>query len=369
MHSNPSQRIDLKGLAQVLGLSMTTVSRALNGYSDVSEKTRRRVEKQARLLGYTPNAQARRLTSGMTETIGFVLGDVSGYYDDPYFAQLLAGMSEVLTRLNYDLVISTRGAGGDPLGGYRRLVDERRVDGIVLDRTRRDDERIAFLLEAGMPFVSFGRSEVSGDHAFLDADCEEAGYIATRRLLGLSHRRIAFLGAPRGYMFNHLRLRGYERALNEAGLEIDPQLVTVTAYEEEGSFHAATGLLRLDHPPTAIVCIDDMAAMGAVVAVRSEGLEVGEDVSIIGYNDIAPAALMDPPLTTVRIDSRAAGRRLAEMLLAVIAGRPASVFQEVWAPTLVVRSSDGPAFASRLYPAGTPSLATAPDQPLPAGGA
>ncbi|MEZ5825251.1 MAG: LacI family DNA-binding transcriptional regulator [Geminicoccaceae bacterium] len=359
MRSNPPPRIDLKGLAQALGLSMTTVSRALNGYSDVSEKTRRRVEQQARLLGYAPNAQARRLTSGMTETIGFVLNDVSTYYDDPYFAQLLAGMGDVLTRSNYDLVISTRGGDTDALGGYRRLVEERRVDGIVLDRTKRVDERIDYLLDAGMPFVTFGRSEEARRHAFLDIDGEAAARMSIERLLKLGHRRIAFLGAPGDFMYNHLRRSGYERALAAAGIAVDPDLVVDTAHQEASGYRATLVLLHLDDPPTAILCIDDLPAMGAIRAVRSEGLEVGADVSIIGYNDIAPAALVDPPLTTVRIDSRAAGRRLAEMLLALIAGRPASVFQEVWPPALVVRSSDGPPSGSRYYTAGLRQLAQA----------
>ncbi|MCB1969996.1 MAG: LacI family DNA-binding transcriptional regulator [Geminicoccaceae bacterium] len=321
---------------------MTTVSRALNGYSEVSPKTRKRVVRVARELGYTPNAQARRLSSGSTESIGFVLSDISAYYDDPYFAQLLAGLNDVLIRARYDLVISTQEPDGDPLSGYRRLVEEQRVDGIIFDQTRRTDERIDYLLEMRMPFVSLGRSDQPERHAHLDIDNEAAFVMATQRLLQLGHRRIGMIGARSDLMCAHLRRKGFERAMKEAGIDIAPELVSDAGFQEAGGYRVATEFLRLDAPPSAIVCVDDLVAIGAIRAARDKGLVVGSDISIIGYNDIPLAAMLDPPLTTIRVDSRAAGRRLAEMLLAIIAGRPAELFREIWPPALVPRDSDGP---------------------------
>ena len=347
------ERVDLKSLSKALGLSMTTVSRALNGYSEVSPRTRMRVTEMARELGYTPNAQARRLTSGRTESVGFVLSDFDVYYDDPYFAQLLAGLGRGLTRADYDLAISANPAQKDALFGYRRLVEEHRVDGIVLDRTLCDDPRIDYLLARRMPFVTLGRDLRCAEHAFLDMDAEAASRLAVRRLVELGHRRLALIGPPDRYNFAHLRILGFRRALVEAGIPAGSCHIRDTGVAEAGGYLSTVELLRSESAPTAIVCMDDLTAMGAMRAAREHDLEIGTDLSIIGYNDISVATVIDPPLTTLHVPIRKVGERLAEMLLGQIAGRPARDFQEVWEPQLVLRASDGPAPASERPPGRT----------------
>ncbi len=338
----------LKELSRRLGLSMTTVSRALNGYSDVSPRTRERVVRAAREMGYTPNAVARRLTSGRTETIGFVPQNIAAYYGNPYFADLLAGIGETLHRHNLDLIIACAPDAEGPLDSCRRLVDGRRVDAVILDRTFTEDPRVDYLLERRFRFVTLGRTSRATEHAFVDVDGRLALELATERLISLGHRRIAFVAADPRFNFVRERVEGYRRGLERSGISLPEGYLRHDGFGEAAGAKAASELLSLPEPPTAILCIEDLTAIGAMRAIRARGMEPGRDVAVIGYNDIPLARLADPPLTTIRMPIRAAGRRLAEMALALVEGARPDLLQEVWKPQLVVRASDPP---PRVHPA------------------
>ncbi len=333
------RRIDLKGLARTLGLSVTTVSRALNGYDDVSPRTRERVERAARELGYTPNALARRLTSGRAETVAFIPQAVEPCFESPYVAELLVGIGEALHRSNFDLVLAGGSLSDDPLAACRRLVEEGRVDGMILDRTFVDDPRVAYLLDQRFPFVTLGRDRWCARHAWLDSDGERAFYALTRALVRAGHRRIAFIGADPRFNFLRTRERGYRRALREAGVGWDPDLVRYDGFSEGGGAEACRALLRLAEPPTAILCIEDLTALGAMQAVWASGRRPGWDVAVVGYNDTPLAAAASPSLSSFRLPVRAAGRRLADMVLAIVQGTPADRHQELWVPQFIARSS------------------------------
>ena len=259
---------DLKDLSRRLGLSMTTVSRALNGYPEVGAQTRARVLALARELGYTPNALARRLSAGRAECGGFVLEDGRAYFNDPYCSELIAGIGTTLGGANLDLVLSGVGCGGDPLAAYHRLVDGRRVDGLILDRTRTEDARVAFLLSRGVPFVTLGRNARQNEHAWLDVDGAAAFEALTRRLLAFGHRRIGFVGADPAYNFARERYVGHVRALAAAGLAADPALRADGDLTEPGGAAAAALLLDRRSRPTALVCIDDLTAHEIKLGLR-----------------------------------------------------------------------------------------------------
>ncbi len=331
--------VDLKELARRLGLSMTTVSRALNGYPDVSAKTRERVVRMARELGYTPNALARRLTVGRSETVGFVPQAMEPYFGNPYFADLLAGMGEALYRAGFDLVLAGLHDDVDALAACRRLVAERRVDAIVLDRTYEDDPRVEYLLLRGFPFVTLGRDRWAQRHAWLDSDGRRATLALTRALIAAGHRRIAFIAADMRFNFVADRVEGYREALAWAGIAPDPLLLRHEGFSERGGAAATSALLALAAPPTAILCIEDLTAIGAMRALRAAGLEPGRDVAVVGYNDIPLAAATEPPLSTFRMPVREAGRRLAEVALALAAGADAAAFRELWMPRFIARGS------------------------------
>ncbi len=334
--------MDLKSLSQRLGLSMTTVSRALNGYEEVSEATRTRVMEAARENGYRPNPVARRLALGRAEAIGVVIPNPPGDFADPFFIELLAGMGSVFEAASLDLIVTAAPEGPAELPVYRRLVEGRRVDGLIVGRTRRHDERIEYLLDRDFPFVVHGRTTTSRPYAYLDMDNAQAFVTATERLIGLGHRRIALINAPAHLAFAAGRHDGYERALGAAAIAVDPSLVVVCDLSEQDGHRIALSLLDLPRPPTGILCANDTTALGAMRAVKSRGLVVGRDVSIIGYDDLPFAGHTDPPLTTMHQPIRPAGARIAEMLRARMSGTPPEELQEVWRPKLLLRGTDGP---------------------------
>lgn len=333
----------LKELAGEFNLSITTVSRALAGYSDVSPATRERILEAAARLGYRPNPLGRRLRKGRTEAVGVVIPTPQGRFADSFFLELLAGLGQGLSEAGLDLLVTTCPLGPEEITCYQRLVEGKRVDAMVVARTRRHDERISYLLERGVPFVAHGRSDlIQQPFAYLDMDGEQGFAQATRHLLELGHRRIAFVGAPAELNFAQHRLDGFSKALREAGLKPVPELVLEGDLSENSGYREARALLSLPEPPTAFLCANDLMALGVLHALRERGLRAGREVSVIGYDDIPLVHYTDPPLSTLHQPFREMGRRLVEMLLARMNGVPVEVLQEVWVPELVLRGSDGP---------------------------
>jgi LacI family transcriptional regulator len=333
--------VSLSTIARNLGLSVTTVSRALGGFSDVAAATRARVQQEAARIGYRPNQAARRLRSGRSEAVGVVLPAGPGQFDDPFFLRLLSAIGPPLQAAGLDLLVATARPGADEMRAYRHLVEGRRVDGILLARMRRQDERIAYLLDCGMPFVAHGRSEETRPFAHVDIDGEGACRDATARLIGLGHRRIGMINGLDTYMFAVHREAGWRAALFAVGLAPGP--VVQAEPTEENGFRLMGAMLRATSSPTAVLCATDRLAVGALHAIGHAGLRAGRDVSVIGYDNLPMATYTDPPLTTIEQPIERAGTRMVEMLRALMAGAPAQDFAEVWPATLIPRHSDGPA--------------------------
>jgi LacI family transcriptional regulator len=336
--------VSLSRIARALGLSVTTVSRALAGYHDVADATRARVQEEARRIHYHPNATARRLRSGRSDSVGVVLPAGPGQFDDPFFLRMLSSIGPALEAAGLDLIVTTARPGADEMRAYRRLVETRKVDGLLLARTRRHDERIAWLLDRGFPFVAHGRSEEPRPFAYVDIDGEAAFRAATLRLLAFGHTDIGLINALPAYMFAHYRQRGWRGALGSPGplREVEPT--------EENGFRAMQDLLAAERP-TAVLCSTDRIAVGALHALAATGLRAGRDVSLIGYDDLPLATYTDPPLTTIAQPIERAAQRMVAMLIARMGGAPAVGLQEVWQARLVARQSDGP-------PPASPSKAT-----------
>ncbi len=334
--------VTLKQLATSLGLSITTVSRALGGYSDVSQITRQRVLEAAKEMDYRPNPLAQRLQKGKTESIGIVLPGEPGSFADPFFLELLMSMGERLSEEEYDLVVTSASEGHKENKVIRRFVEERRVDGLIVPRTRRQDERISYLLDKQFPFVAYGRTEEARPYAYLDMDCEQAFYIACQRLIQLGHQRIAFIGGEEGAMTVHHRFTGYRIALQEAEIALDSNLIHLENPSEDSGFRLTFELMNSTFPPTAILCVTDRVAMGALHALQELKIQAGSEVSVIGYDNLPMASYSTPPLTTMHHPIRRAGKRLIEMLLNLIRGDSVHDLQEVWQADLMIRKSDGP---------------------------
>lgn len=333
-------------LAKELKLSVSTVSRALNGYDDVSPETRRAVVAKAKELNYRPNPAARRLVSGKTRAVGVALPalEAGDEFIDWMYSGLLAGVAAALEGSGYYLFATSAGGRGidREIALYRNLIEGNWADALLIVRTRIDDPRIALAREANLPFVTYGRTETDEPYHWVDTDNEGAFALAVDRQLGFGHRRIALLNGPGEYFFARLRRQGYERALRAAGIEPDPALVQEGDLTIQSGYRLAMGLLNQPQPPTALLCAVDNMAFGAMAACRERGLVIGRDVSVMGYSNSPMSSFCDPPLTTIEHRVFENGRHVGETLRRLLegdAGVPQGYLEPV---SLVPRSSDGP---------------------------
>lgn len=334
--------MNLTEFAKKLGLSVSTVSRALNGYTDVSETTRRRIFEAAEQIGYVANPAARGLRKRSSGLIAFVLSYPQKQFASPFFLDMLVGIDERLRETEFQLVVTTAPSMEGELACFKRLVEKQRVDGLIFARTRKHDDRIEYLQSCGVPFVTHGRSETSEPFPYLDIDHTVVGRNGCGRFIGLGHTRIALLNTPSYLMYSHHRRAGYEAALKAAQMKVDKSLIVDEELTEEGGAAGARKLLSLKNPPTAILCGNDLVAMGAMRAISEAGLQPGSDVGVIGSDDNPYGKYLPVPLTTFHSPVVEVGRRLSDLLLLAIDGKPASELQELWIPELVIRASDGP---------------------------
>jgi LacI family transcriptional regulator len=332
--------LSIRTLARQLDLSITTVSRALAGYSDVSKATQERVRDAARAMGYRPNASARNLKLGRANSIGLVL-PATARGGDPFMSELIAGLSAALSAHDLDLIITAAADAEAELAAIRRVADARKVDAFILPRTRWNDPRVDLLLELGLPFVCHGRTARADEHPWLDIDGEAAFEEAAARLVGLGHRRIALINAPGHFTYARHREAGFLKALARAGLEPAAIVEAADARIADGEACAERLLSRPD-APTALLCATDQIAIGALGAIRRRGLTAGRDVSVIGYDDIAIAAHVEPPLTTMRQAIAQESVELARLIRGAIDGAPPAELKTLWRAALVPRASDGP---------------------------
>lgn len=334
----------LKDLAEHLGLSQTTVSRALNGYPEVKEATRRRVADAATALGYRPNASALRLATGRAGAVGLVLrgADELG----PHMSEFLSGVGSYMASQEIDMLVTTVASHQEELAAYRRLAASQKVDAVILHSPTIRDERAELLTSLNIPFILHGRTEIGRPLAWLDIDNTKALERATSHLLDLGHQRIALLNGVRGRTFAEHREAGYRAALAERGIKADPALIGNSPFTDEIAFRLAQSMLELHPRPTAFLAGSMMTALGVFRAIRQAGLELGTDVSMIAHDDVFPylnADNMYPTMSTTRSSIRQAGMRIAELITQVLAGKPAGNVQELWPVELVLRQSSGPA--------------------------
>jgi LacI family transcriptional regulator len=339
--------MNLKELATKLGLSPTTVSRALNGYPEVNEATRERVMAAAKRHNYHPNTRAIRLATGRAMAVGHVIPIATRHeIVNPVFADFIAGAGETYSRNDYDMVLSVV-PDEDEETTYRGLKSKGNVDGVIVHAPRTHDPRIALLREIGLPFVVHGRATGTADpYCWLDVNNRRAFQRATEFLLDLGHTRIALVNGLEFMDFAIRRRTGYLDALAARGIAPDPDLMASNEMTEIAGFRATQAMLALPHPPTAILCSSMISGMGARRAVETAGLVVGRDVSIIIHDDDLSYMKNGedvPIFTATRSSVREAGRLAAEMLLDVIAHPEAGPQQRLLEAELIIGQSTGPA--------------------------
>ncbi len=343
--------MNLKELAARLGLSPTTVSRALNGYPEVSAATRERVLAAAKRHNYRPNARAIRLATGRAMALGHVIPLASRHeIVNPIFADFIAGAGEVYSRSGYDLLLSVV-PDEDEERTYRELHARGAVDGVILHAPRHDDPRIAMLAELGLPFVVHGRSTGSDlPYSWVDVNNRRAFRRATDFLLDLGHRRIGLVNGLEFMDFAIRRRGGYVDALQARGLPVDERLMAASEMTETRGFRAAEAMLAEGEPPTAFVVSSMISALGVRRAVEAQGLRLGREVSVIIHDDdLSYLKNGDdvPIFTATRSSVREAGRQAAAMLIDMVSGTTEGRREAMLEAELIIGQSTGPAPGGR----------------------
>ena len=334
--------VTIRDVAKHLNLSITTVSRALDGYDDVAEQTRARVIQAAHELGYAPSRAARQLRRQRTDALGYILPVTTPRFADPFFSEFIAGLGDETASHGFDLLVSTAPPGeAAEQAIYRRWVMSRQVDGMILSRMRLEDWRVRFLHKSNFPFIVLGHCQMPINFPLIEVDGRSGFKTLVAHMVARGHARIAYIGASPELTLQADRFTGYQEGLEAAGIPYEAALVAEGNLTRDGGYRAAQQLLDLPNPPTAIVAVNDLAAIGAMSAARERGLEVGRDLAIAGFDGIEDSKHTQPPLTTLNQPVYEIARRLVSMLLKLIKDEPLTEQQIVLEPELIVRASTG----------------------------
>lgn len=338
MSQPATQRLTIREIADLAGVSIATVSRVLNGRDDVADETRDLVTRVIRENGYTASRSARGLSAGRSGLVGIIVPLVF----PAYFSAILAGAGEALSERDLQIVLSPTGNEHDrEVSSLDRLRGV--TDGALIILPQESSDELERLLDRGYHFVVLDPlmpldqriPSVSAAHA-------SGADQATRHLLDLGHRRIAQITGPPGWVATEDRRRGYRAALAAAGILPDRRL-EVSAIPEIGpGREAASTLFELDDPPTAIFAFNDNIAIGAIQAARARGLSVPEDLSVVGFDDVEHATIVTPALTTVRQPLAEMGRTAVSLLNRLLEGQRFETLHVELATRLVVRDSTAP---------------------------
>lgn len=338
--------MNLKELSKALGLSQTTVSRALNGYPEVNEETRQRVEAAARRHGYAPNRRAKSLATGRTMAIGHVI-PISTQHElvNPIFADFIAGAGESYARAGYEMLLSVV-ADADEMRAYHEIQAKGNVDGIIVHGPRVDDPRIPLLHDLGIPFLVHGRSTAASlPYSWLDVNNRRSFRRATEFLLDLGHRRIALINGVEQMDFAVRRRDGYQAALTARGLTPDPALMVSNEMTEGFGYRSARDMLAGD-APSAFVTSSLISAIGVRRAIEEAGFRLGRDISVVTHDDEISYLQNGediPIFTATRSSVRQAGRLAADMLLGIIEAPDSKPRSKLLEAELMVGQSTGPA--------------------------
>jgi LacI family transcriptional regulator len=291
-------------------------------------------------MGYVPSRAARQLRRRRADTIGYIIPGHAPYFTDPFSSEFIAGLGDAASSHNLDLLISTALPDTEAEQAiYTRWKQSHPVDGIVLSRLRLKDWRVRYLAQNDFPFVAHGHARMRFDFPYIELD-SRAGFVRlVQHLVERGHRRIAYIGAPPKFTLQAERLAGYQQGLGQAGIPFDPALVVESDLTRTGGHQAAQRLFDLAHRPTAVVCVNDLTAIGAMRAARERGIMVGKDLAIAGYDGTEDSEHTDPPLTTLKQPIYDTAQRLVAMLLQRIRGDVIAEPHVILQPELIVRES------------------------------
>ncbi|WP_079526155.1 LacI family DNA-binding transcriptional regulator [Halobacillus hunanensis] len=309
----------IKDIAKTVGVSITTVSRALNGYSDVNEKTRNKIKQVAKDLHYSPNAVARSLVMNQTKTIGLLVSGLtrSGAKDNIVF-DVLTGVNDYCGENDYDIVLFNTTTSKQKEKTYAQLCRERRVDGVIVQGIKKNDPYLIEIIENQIPCV------------LVDIPIEEdaVGYVTTDNINGilkavdylvsLGHQNIAMVNGHDQAFVSQERLKGYHAGLKKHQIPMREDWVVNGEFEEEAAEKVTQQLLTEDPSITALVCASDLMAFGAIHAAKKLGYEIPKDISVVGFDNIVLSSYVTPTLTTISQDTHKIGVEAAKLLIELL---------------------------------------------------
>lgn len=337
-----SSQVTLKEIADELGISAMTVSRAINNKSNVDERTRKRVLDKAKSMGYTPNHVAKSLVSRKTYTIGVIIPEIS----HSFFPDVVRGIEEVTYQFNYQLFLTH---AHEQFSREKKAINTlraKRVDGLLVSssQTVEDFSFYKQVIDAGLPFVFFDRCvEGIGASCVSVNDVASSKRIVEHLIAEHKYQDIAYLSGPQKVTIGRKRLEGYKEAMNKHNLPIKDEWIVQSDFMEEGGYNAMQQLLALpaENRPRAVAAVNDPAAFGAIEAIKEEGLSIPDDIAIVGFTDDIRAGLMESPLTTIRQPGYRVGKRGAEKLIESIEQEDAPIENIEIETELIVRESCG----------------------------
>ncbi|WP_018152389.1 LacI family DNA-binding transcriptional regulator [Leeia oryzae] len=328
----------IKDVALQAGVSVTTVSHALNGTRFVSEDAKARIEAAVAALSYVPSAIARSLKHNSTRTLGMMIPSNS----NPYFAEIIRGVESQCFNAGYNLVLCNSDNDPDKQASHLRVLAERRIDGLILVASGAESALASQLEALNLPLVLVDRNIAGLDCDLVQVDHAAGSKMATEHLISLGHRNIACISGPAGLSPSSERRAGWKQALADASIARREGDVARGDFTSRGGFLAMQTLLARKDPPTAVFVCNDVMAIGAISAIHHAGLRVPDDISIVGFDDIELAAYTIPPLTTIAQPKAAIGTGTAELLLERLTGSRTQTRQLILQPELVVRQSTAP---------------------------
>jgi len=335
--------MNLKELSGILGISQTTISRALNGYPEVNKDTKKRVEEAAKKYGYAPSSIARRLAGKKVEAVGVIYPFDRNLRSSPVFLEMVRMLSMRLRQEKIDLFI-VPGDVDEEIALYDRMVKGGRVDSFVVVATQRDDDRIKWLLDRNVPFVAHGRSGVSGDYSWFDVDNFGGIKKAAEKLIELGHRKIAFVNPRDEFNFAWDRKQGLLKAIEESAVKLEEPWLLEGSLDEDSGFHQAKKVLSLGERerPTAILCSSVPNALGVLKAIKSKQMKIGQDVSVIAWDD-GVSDMQIPQMSVISAPVGHSGERMGELVLKLLRGETKETCHELQAADLILKDSVGSA--------------------------
>ncbi len=335
--------ISIKDIARLAGVSHSTVSRALSNSPLIPASTSERIQRIARQQGYTASAVARSLVTRKTRAIGIVVTTIA----DPFNGDVVAGIEHIANEQGYSVILAASQADPEREVSVVRSFHERRVDGILVASSRVGARYVPLLLDLNVPIVLLNNQHPDEFAYSVGIDNIDGGFQATRYLVELGHKRIAYVGDRCGLQSDVQRFRGYKRALHLAELPLAPELITYGDGKSAEGARCAAQLLGLDNPPTAIFCYNDMTALGVLQEACRRGFCVPRDVSVVGFDDLFFASLLHPSLTTIQQPREMLGRRAMEILLSLLDSQTAEKAAK-FKGQLMPRESTAPPATNRL---------------------